>query len=498
MEPTILNPEEKIFLEVETSELLRTNLQLKKFCEDYPSLKNNLTDKIKTQLLKVQKAVAEFKPQVSETTYKTIERLNGFQILNFLKANKTKLKREFEFLPVQGYIEKYKCLLKQSEVVVTNKNTARKIKNEVFMNAEKLKRTLLFSIKNAMNEIYKMQLQELKKRELAKLINELAERIKKFMLLMGLHPDSRTAAAMWDLSKGNWTKSTLEELEQWKYRYDNDAVLKQVIAMIGRSKSYSEFTSKMMQTMRRSDVIVYENKHKEEFSGISQGNDLSGLLPSELLSLCNAETELLFFKKYHENKLNIYEFNNSRVIEIMEEGIESRNENENKVQQGPVILCIDTSGSMTNFNRKPELVAKALCLSVILRALNEKRNVYLINFSTGIKTIEFNPNTFNVNDLLNFLRMSFCGGTDPQPALREGIRKIKTEKFEDADIVMVSDFIMNHLDNEILAEMQEVKANGTRFMSLLVSDVTEGNGIPYFDFTWLININNPNNIIQLT
>ena len=72
MEPTILNPEEKIFLEVETSELLRTNLQLKKFCEDYPSLKNNLTDKIKTQLLKVQKAVAEFKPQVSETTYKTI------------------------------------------------------------------------------------------------------------------------------------------------------------------------------------------------------------------------------------------------------------------------------------------------------------------------------------------------------------------------------------------------------------------------------------------
>ncbi|GBU25781.1 hypothetical protein R83H12_02439 [Fibrobacteria bacterium R8-3-H12] len=44
--------------------------------------------------------------------------------------------------------------------------------------------------------------------------------------------------------------------------------------------------------------------------------------------------------------------------------------------------------------------------------------------------------------------MSFCGGTDAMPAMEEALRKLKTEDYKKADVVMVSDFVMPGLGAE--------------------------------------------------
>jgi uncharacterized protein with von Willebrand factor type A (vWA) domain len=198
--------------------------------------------------------------------------------------------------------------------------------------------------------------------------------------------------------------------------------------------------------------------------------------------------------KYAENKLPIYEFRNEFEVEVMEEGLEEKKEEEKKVQMGPVILCIDTSGSMQGL---PEEVAKCLSLSVILRALGEKRPVYLISFGTDIETTVFNPDNFSIQELMEFMSMSFNKGTDAGPALTESVRMLKDEKFKDADVVMVSDFIMGHLNNDLVRKIEVAKKADTRFLALVVNSSTTNVGIPHFDKTWLMNVHDPEKITEV-
>jgi uncharacterized protein with von Willebrand factor type A (vWA) domain len=484
-------------LQTEFAGLLQNQPEYKTFSKQHPDLDHQVMEESVPKLKEVLEQINLEPPPAEDSIYKALQNLEGFRVLEFLKRNQRIIRSQYDCLPVSGYIEKYNQLQKQHEKKPIAKEALKKHNTDIYSRAKKLKQAILYSIKTSNQEKFKNKIDALKKSFMIKMMQEILERLKRFKALMDFHPDNRTANTWWDLSKGTWQRSEMQELLNWKKRFETDPALKQLITMIGRSKSYSEFTSRLMQVMRRTDNVIYENSYKEEMFGIMEGRDLSSLLPFELLSLCDSDAELLFYKKYMENKLGIYEYFNTSVQEVMEEGEENRQEEDKKVQQGPVILCIDTSGSMQSFGRLPEMIAKSLSLCVIMRALAEKRHVYLISFSTGVETVEFNPSTFQISDLLNFLSMSFNGGTDPQPALREGIHKTKCSNFADADIVMVSDFLMDSLGSAISNEMQEVKAQGTRFMSLIVSQDAGYRGVDGFDHTWHINVNKPNKLVQL-
>lgn len=79
----------------------------------------------------------------------------------------------------------------------------------------------------------------------------------------------------------------------------------------------------------------------------------------------------------------------------------------------------------------------------------------MISFSTNIKTLELTSLEKSLVDLINFLTHSFHGGADASPAFREAIKKIQTEEFSKADVLIISDFIMNRikrdLENKIIA-----------------------------------------------
>jgi uncharacterized protein with von Willebrand factor type A (vWA) domain len=67
----------------------------------------------------------------------------------------------------------------------------------------------------------------------------------------------------------------------------------------------------------------------EEVFNIITGSDIHKTIPSELLKFCNPETEMLFFKDYTEGKLLQYDYHSKE-----------------KKQKGPIICCVDNSGSM--------------------------------------------------------------------------------------------------------------------------------------------------------
>ncbi len=98
------------------------------------------------------------------------------------------------------------------------------------------------------------------------------------------------------------------------------------------------------------------------------------------------------------------------------------------------------------------------------------RKCYVISFSVEIETLDLS--TFKgggaMEKLIGFLNMSFLGGTDIDPAMRECLGMLKGDEYKNSDVIMISDFITPALPQEDVARIEEEKARGTNFYSLVI------------------------------
>lgn len=225
--------------------------------------------------------------------------------------------------------------------------------------------------------------------------------------------------------------------------------LRDLIESLGRMQSSDDDSPAVMETIFasfRRGVEGYEEIRTPfapmETRGVRRSNDLSRLLPAEALNLLKPRLRYLFYARMHEHALSTYlvEGVMPEKIEI-EEDIEEEIEREvpdNPSQKGPIIACIDTSGSMRG---TPETVAKALVLQAIKVAHEERRPCYLIAFSGSgqIDTLELSLEPEGISELIAFLQRSFYGGTDLQAPLRKALDLMQRQKWEKADILLVSD-----------------------------------------------------------
>jgi len=145
----------------------------------------------------------------------------------------------------------------------------------------------------------------------------------------------------------------------------------------------------------------------------------------------------------------------------------------------------------------PETVTKTLCFALLKMAVRDNRKCYLISFSTTIETLNLTDLKNNLDKLIEFLSMSFHGGTDADPAMREAIRMLETEDYKKADVIMVSDFVMPGFDEQTTAHIIAARENKTKFHSLVIDDSGNKNTIEEFDSNWVYNTNKSNCVLQL-
>jgi uncharacterized protein with von Willebrand factor type A (vWA) domain len=121
-------------------------------------------------------------------------------------------------------------------------------------------------------------------------------------------------------------------------------------------------------------------------------------------------------------------------------GTEARDAERQKKKQdrGPIIVCLDTSGSMQG---APETVAKAVTLEAVRIATAEKRECFLYAFSGPRQVAEFDLSVKKggVQALLEFLGCSFHGGTDVAEPIARALKRVETAKWSRADAIIVSD-----------------------------------------------------------
>ena len=155
-----------------------------------------------------------------------------------------------------------------------------------------------------------------------------------------------------------------------------------------------------------------------------------------------------------------------------------------KEPKGPVIVCVDTSGSMSG---TPENIAKTVTFALAKIAIEEERKCYVISFSTGIETLDMSD--FASGDalakLVQFLRMSFNGGTDASPALHHAVQMLQKNGYRNADVLMISDFVLGTLPDDLVEAITAEKENGTDFYSLVIGTSGNKGTIERFNHNWV-------------
>lgn len=170
---------------------------------------------------------------------------------------------------------------------------------------------------------------------------------------------------------------------------------------------------------------------KNEVHGTHRSNDLMRMLPSELVNLEDETLEVLFYARLLEHNLLTYELQGVTYINGEEQQTSQK-------RTGPVVACLDTSGSMAG---APLLKAKASLLAIANILKQEQRSLHVLLFGSNGELKEFSMNEVNNSSgLLSFLQQSFGGGTDFETPLKRALEIIKNdEDFIKADILMISD-----------------------------------------------------------
>ena len=325
-----------------------------------------------------------------------------------------------------------------------------------------------------------------------KLRQRLVERLQEWLERLQLLADtleelSIEPGLLFDLSKDNLVLSDIEQLKKWVSYISSDKGVKALCDLMGRLR-LAEQTSRQELIKAASTVTEYvpDINSREEIVGIHFGRDIEHALPQEIALLSDDDTSVLFDVKYVEGQLMCFKMEGTAASAIdIEEEITAEVKEEEKL--GPIIICIDTSGSMRG---SPETIAKAVTLYMTTRAMSQQRDCYLINFSTGIETLDLSGQ-IGLARVMEFLRRSFHGGTDAGPALTHAIGVMRKKKYEQSDLLVISDFIMASLPESLYGKISGVKAKNNRFYSLSIGDLFLSKRLEeVFDNEWVYNPGN--------
>jgi len=338
---------------------------------------------------------------------------------------------------------------------------------------------------------WELDIIEEQRKEFCKELYAQIEQLKKLQEL--LDPFIGELGRLWDMSKGHWQKINFDILNKYAELLQKDASLQKLAEMLGRMRQAErEYEEEIFTEIVIKPAWKAEHAAKSELVGIHESDDISSMLPAEAALLADETTELLFYKKFAEKKLQTFEYQ-AKVLSYEEEEIKNKRQKEKEETKGPFIICVDASGSM---HGTPETVAKTLCFALLKMAVKDNRKCYLISFSTAIETLNLTDLKNNLDKLIEFLSMSFRGGTDATPAMLESLRMLETEDYKKADVIMVSDFVMPGFDEQTRNQINVAKGNKTKFHSLVIGDSGNKNTIEEFDSNWMYNTNS-DNVLQL-
>jgi len=206
------------------------------------------------------------------------------------------------------------------------------------------------------------------------------------------------------------------------------------------SMEKSEVNAQLLTLVRESEVLrdiaKYLGRFRDIFAqgkrngyaygrgekySLELGNDLSRAISSELSLLAAPETLPLFLRKYQQKRIKQYQ-RREPVCKGM----------------GDIICCLDESSSTKG---DAAVWGKAVALTLLEIAADGGRSFALVHFSgrDSFKTDIFRPGAYTAADKMAAAETFLNGGTNFETPMREALRLMEQEGFENADVVFITD-----------------------------------------------------------
>jgi uncharacterized protein with von Willebrand factor type A (vWA) domain len=209
-----------------------------------------------------------------------------------------------------------------------------------------------------------------------------------------------------------------------------------------------------------------------EILGVRPGRQLARMLPSEAAQLRHPLLRKLWRARLAEGRLMVWD-EQAVLLEHRPGGAQAlrtaRVPDTPPAERGPMLLCIDTSGSMRG---APEPLAKAVAIEAARVAHRERRRCRLIAFGGPGEVLEhelaFTP--AGLDALLDFIGQAFDGGTDLAAPIARAIEAVNREGWHQADLMVISDGEFGCTE-ATLRQLDTARAqHGLRVQGVLIGD----------------------------
>ncbi len=246
---------------------------------------------------------------------------------------------------------------------------------------------------------------------------------------------------------GIWSHTGWKEIPKLQQELANAPQLKELVQSLGRRPSAKDRDSvqKFAPRKQKQDGAPgaeFDEQLRESIDGITHSGSLSEMLPAEALLLCGNSKGLrrLFLAKKVESKLLSYQLSGWTDVPSVPRTRPLYMNRLPSAPGGPIIVCLDTSWSMTG---RRESLSKAVVLACVSVAYKQGRDCQVVAFSTERGVMEAGKITAEseggIQRLLEFLSHSFGGGTDVTGALKFAIKSLEEDIMSAADILLVTD-----------------------------------------------------------
>jgi uncharacterized protein with von Willebrand factor type A (vWA) domain len=245
---------------------------------------------------------------------------------------------------------------------------------------------------------------------------------------------------------GGKSGHSLEKKLALSQKVGRSTKLKQMMELAGRLRRVA--------LAKKSSVI---REVPQETVGIRIGDDITQVVPSELALLAHPTTAPLFYKKFLQKQLMLWD-----------------KQGEEKLGGGAIVLLIDGSGSMAG---PRELWAKSVMMAYLAVAEKEKRDLHVMQFAGHGKTASWefpfrsNPAAVDRGKILEAVEVFLDGSTDLEGPLRWAVEQIKvpaTNPMSAADVVVLTDAECT-FSPEFISEFGQAQARlGFRTQGVLI------------------------------
>lgn len=263
--------------------------------------------------------------------------------------------------------------------------------------------------------------------------------------------------AGFDSSTSVWQQTGWSEVDTLRQKLENLKELRDLVRQLGRAggKGPLRMAPQEIWSSGKPPGVVRSPLQPEETRGLTRSDDLSRMLPfeahlmaagwpkngvdqegNEVVKEGSRPARLLHMVRRAERNLMSYE--RTGWLENEPSRVTGRLEVRPAAELGPIIVCLDTSGSMCGAR---ETVAKAVTLECMRGAVRQQRACFLYAFSGPgqVMEMELKVDSKSMSQLLKFLTGGFNGGTDVDKPLELSLKRLSEKEWNQADILMVTD-----------------------------------------------------------